>query len=52
MPSSASLPWFAFLRRTETTTSINTAELDIPLSTMRIIVRAGLSDPAVAPAIA
>lgn len=53
MPSSASLPWFAFLRRTESTTSINTAELDAPLSTMRIIVSGpGLSDPAVAPAIA
>lgn len=53
MPSSASLPWFAFLRRTQSTTSIRTAELDTPLSTMRIIVSgSGLSDPAVAPAIA
>ena len=51
-PSSASLPWFAFVRRTISSSTIRTADLDAPLTTMRIIVSAsGLSDPAVAPVV-
>jgi TolB protein len=47
-PAGAGLVWFAFVRRTATSGSIRTADVDAPLSTMRIIVStSGLSDPAV-----
>ena len=52
-PSSAALAWFAFARRTTSSSTIRTSDVDAPMSTMRIIVSApGLSDPAVAPAVA
>ena len=52
-PSSAGLAWFAFTRRTTSSSTIRTSDVDAPLTTMRIIVSApGLSDPAVAPAVA
>jgi dipeptidyl aminopeptidase/acylaminoacyl peptidase len=52
-PSSAALAWFAFMRRTTSSSTIRTSDVDAPLTTMRIIVSApGLSDPAVAPVVA
>jgi TolB protein len=51
-PASASLPWFAFVRATPTTSTIRTSDLDAPITSMRIIVSmstTGLADPAVAP---
>jgi dipeptidyl aminopeptidase/acylaminoacyl peptidase len=52
-PSSAALAWFAFTRRTTSSSTIRTSDVDAPLTTMRIIVSApGLSDPAVAPVVA
>ncbi|HSH33238.1 MAG TPA: hypothetical protein VLB31_06430 [Actinomycetota bacterium] len=51
-PASASLPWFAFVRATATTSTIRTSDVDAPITSMRIIVSisaTGLSDPAVAP---
>ncbi|MDH5224178.1 MAG: hypothetical protein OEW46_05360 [Actinomycetota bacterium] len=49
-PSSAALPWFAFVRRTASSSTIRTSDVDAPLTTMRIIVSVpGLADPAVAP---
>ena len=52
-PSSAALAWFAYTRRTTSSSTIRTSDVDAPMTTMRIIVSApGLSDPAVAPAVA
>lgn len=51
-PSSAALAWFAFTRRTTSSSTIRTSDVDAPMTTMRIIVSApGLSDPAVAPVV-
>jgi dipeptidyl aminopeptidase/acylaminoacyl peptidase len=52
-PSSAALAWFAFTRRTTSSSTIRTSDVDAPITTMRIIVSApGLSDPAVGPVVA
>jgi dipeptidyl aminopeptidase/acylaminoacyl peptidase len=47
-PAGAGLVWFAFVRRTISSSSIRTSDIDAPLTTMRILVSvSGLSDPAV-----